>query len=203
MSSLVGHALGALTVWELGRRLPPAPWVPPGRLALAAPLALAAAPDLDVLVGILTRQPLHRGFTHSFLFAILLAGLATLALSLARRRAAGPPWWQTGLVLAGCALVHPLLDFAMARGQALPWLWPFSERTFLSPVQFLPTAYYGTSGQGLLGVVLSPRTWAGVALELASLGGLWLAVVSRGRLGTGLGLGASLAGFLVTLALYA
>ncbi|HOX47028.1 MAG TPA: metal-dependent hydrolase [Myxococcota bacterium] len=201
MASLVGHALGALAVWEVGRRLPGG-WVPPRRRALLLPVGLALAPDLDVVVGILTRQPLHRGLTHSFLFAALLGGLACLVLALVRGRQAGPPLWRVGAVLVACALVHPLLDFLMARGRALPWLWPLSDQGFLSPIQLLPTAYFGTSGRGLLGVALEPRTWAGVGLELLSLGGLWLAAASRRARWLALGLGASALGVGITLLLY-
>jgi hypothetical protein len=65
----------------------------------------------------------------------------------------------------------------------------------------IPTAYYPLSPSGVGWVLGSPRTWAGVALEAASLGPLWLAVRARGirRL---LWCAASVAGFTATVLLY-
>ena len=75
-----------------------------------------------------------------------------------------------------CALIHPLLDWGMARGPGVQFLWPFSTRGWLSPVQFVPTAFYAHSAGGLLRVLFHPRTWIGIGFECASWGALLLAL---------------------------
>lgn len=160
MSTIAGHALAAVCVYEAVRR--PcglaAGW--PARMGAAA---LGVAPDLDVLLAMVWPGMIgHRGFTHSLLFALMLAALATplLAGKAGGRRLAG---WL-GLVLV-CA-VHPVLDYLMACGPAVPFFWPISKAAYLSPVQWAPTAYYSSSWQGLLGLFTHGPTLKAFALEL-------------------------------------
>ena len=51
-------------------------------------------------------------------------------------------------------------------GPEVHFFWPLSSSGYLSPVQIVPTAYYGLSGTALLDVLLSPATYSGIALEL-------------------------------------
>jgi hypothetical protein len=65
----------------------------------------------------------------------------------------------------------------------------------------MPTAYYPTTPSGFAAILLSPQAWAGVGLEAASLGPVWLAVRARGRFRLLLA-AASVAGFTATAVLY-
>ena len=103
----------------------------PRRLWLAGALA-AAAPDLDVLgfpLGIAYDAPLgHRGFTHSLVFAALLASLVVFALR--QRRA-----W---LYLFVATASHGLLDMATDGGLGIALFAPFTEARYFFP--FRPIA---------------------------------------------------------------
>ena len=200
MASIVGHALGAVTIWEVGRRLP-GDWVPKGAGWYALPVVLAVLPDLDVLAPmVLSRGGLggHRGWSHSALVALMLAGCGVLVL---RARSAQLRAWPAFGVLAACALVHPLLDYLMGCGPPVPFLWPFWGRGWLSPVQLIPTANYPLSPAGFLYILTMRQTWAGVGLELASLAPLWLAA-RAGAITALIALTVSAGGFTATLLLY-
>ncbi|MBN2497988.1 MAG: metal-dependent hydrolase [Deltaproteobacteria bacterium] len=203
MASLVGHELAALAAWEAGRQ---AGWAPRGRALYLLPAALAAAPDLDVLAGIISGQVAHRGPSHSLVFALGMAGLSALALAVLQRgREKKIEPLRLLAVLSACCCLHPLLDILMARGPGVPLLWPFSDLGLLSPVQLVPTAYYARSLSGLLGVALSGRTWAGVGLELLSLGALWPTAWALGQGRRRLAAACvvlSAAGFVITYQLY-
>ena len=162
MASIVGHSVGGILAKELagkeasGRQ---------GRVLLGCLVFLALLPDLDVLIYILfepeNMQP-HRGFSHSLLFCLIVASMAMFPLSrvtgIGRRRL---------FSLSMVALVsHLLLDFLMGAGPPLPLLAPFSQAAYLSPISFIPWAYYSTSAQGLLGILLYPPAIRGFCLEL-------------------------------------
>ena len=200
MASIFGHAAGALIAWEGGRQLP-GDWVPRRARWHIVPVVIAALPDLDVFPPMLlgrSAMGYHRGASHSVLVALAIAGCATLAVKACGCRAQRR---RLFLVLAACALVHPLLDYLMGCGPPVPFLWPFTRRGWLSPVQLIPTAYYPLNPSGIAWVLGSPRTWAGVGLEAASLGPLWLAVRARG-IPRWLWGAASAGGFVATFLLY-
>ncbi|MBM4273304.1 MAG: metal-dependent hydrolase [Deltaproteobacteria bacterium] len=197
MASVVGHALGAVIVWEAGKRLPGG-WVPSGPVWYLLPLMVAVIPDLDIFAHkITTAAPAmaHRGPTHSLLAAALIAGAATLAASLID---SSVKWPRVFMVLFGCALIHPVLDFLMACGPPVPFLWPFSSRGWLSSVQLIPTAYYSRSVRGLLSLLRYPETWIGISLEMLSLGSLWAALLIWNRFGSAIFLALSGTGFYLT-----
>lgn len=165
MSSVVGHALaGALCAKGIR------PSVEPGKekwLVLVAAV-LAVLPDADVLVFVLF-QPEgmlpHRGFSHSLLFALLSGSLAYLLT--ARYFAAWGKRLFAVLILA--ALTQPLLDYLMGAGPKVPLLAPFHDGGFLLPIRAVPTAYYATSGSGLVSLITHPPTLLGIGLELLLL----------------------------------
>ena len=160
MSSLLGHGLAGLAVYKAVEG--PAQ-LPTGWRGVVFAVGLAAVPDLDVLARIALPQVFaHRGPTHSLLFA---AGLALLAAFLVRRwqwRDAVRAWPALALVCA----VHPLLDYLMGRGPGVPFLWPWSDEVYLSPIPLLPTAYYAKSLAGLLGLFQHRQTLVGMGLEV-------------------------------------
>jgi len=201
MASVVGHMMGAVVIWEAGRRLPGG-WVPRGPWWYLVPAAVAVAPDLDTVVPIVVRSAhgmAHRGGSHSVLAAALIAACASAVVCLAH----GPrSFFRVLPALFGCALMHPLLDYLMGCGPPVPFLWPFVRRGWLSPVQLVPTAHYARTAGGLLALAVHPATWAGVGLEMLSLGPLWMAVRSAGILRRALWLAGSTGGFLLTFLIY-
>lgn len=193
MASLVGHALGAVTIWEAGRRLPGL--ASRGGLDYLAPFALALAPDLDVVLRMIGAQVSHRGPSHSILCG---AGLALIAAGVVRLARPSRGFVKTAAVLLVCSLVHPLLDFLMGCGPPVPFFWPWSAQGYLSPVQLIPTASFSTSPSGLFWVFFAPRTWAGMGLELLSIGPLWFAIRAKRTLPRLALVATSLFGFALT-----
>lgn len=139
MASVVGHALGAVVIWEVGRRLP-GDSVPRAARWYALPAVLAVLPDLDVVL-LMALGPgtagFHRGWSHSALVALLMAACAVV---LVKACGGAAQHWRAFAVLAGCTLVHPLLDYLMGCGPPVRLLWPFVRHGWLSPVQLIPTA---------------------------------------------------------------
>ncbi|HXM45768.1 MAG TPA: metal-dependent hydrolase, partial [Bryobacteraceae bacterium] len=91
--------------------------------------ALAAAPDLDTITMRSFGIPYgsffgHRGFFHSPFFPVLLAG--SLAAIVAGRRSSRSAVWL-GLLWAGCAVTHPLLDALTDGGYGVMLLFPFFD----------------------------------------------------------------------------
>lgn len=147
----------------LGRRL--------GRKAVLIGGALAALPDLDVLIDYgdaVANVTEHRGFSHSL---FVLAGLATALALLAERFA--PPrdislrrWWAFfGL----CLLTHPLLDALTTYGTQL-W-WPLDVRPTAWPIVFIIDPLYSLlllAGVGVALVTGKARRGPAWGLALAS-----------------------------------
>jgi inner membrane protein len=78
----------------------------------------------------------HRGFTHSLVFAFVLAWLCVLF----HRQVNSRPWVIFWLCFLSCAS-HPLLDAMTNGGLGVALYWPFSaERIFLPfrPIQVSP-----------------------------------------------------------------
>jgi inner membrane protein len=146
VATIISHALIPLT---LGAILPRqvAPW----RL-IAAGMLCAMLPDADVIgfkLGIAYTSALgHRGFTHSILFAAVLA----LGLSLA-------PWrWQARrlhvfLFLFVATASHGVLDAMTTGGEGVEFFWPFDEQRYFLPWQFIRVSPIGLgnfiNGRGL------------------------------------------------------
>ena len=114
-------------------------------LATATMTLAAEAPDLDVFSGF--HGPAfgfahHRGFTHSFLGLVLVAGLVVGFMYLVWRlrgrktRSGLPPRWGLLFLLAYIAgLTHIVLDFTNNYG-VRPF-WPFSERWYAWDIVFI------------------------------------------------------------------
>ena len=144
--AVVGAALAPLAPGGVSR------W----RSALALAL-VAAFPDLDVIgfrLGIPYEHPLgHRGFSHSLLFAALLA--AVVARFEFRTIALGSrPWWKLFFLLFGATASHGILDAFTDGGLGVGFLIPFSTERFFAPVRPLPVSPIGIDGSvvGILGI---------------------------------------------------
>jgi len=125
-----------------------------GRERVSAKLALVGAwlaivPDFDVIgfrFGITyASQWGHRGFTHSLLFALLVAG----AVALLWRPARSPGAF---LFLFAAMASHTLLDLLTDGGQGVAIFWPFDlTRHFLpwQPIRVSPIGARFFSERGL------------------------------------------------------
>ena len=126
MASVLSHPAVPLSLSvALGAaRVPPA--------LTAAACAASVLPDIDSLgfaAGIPYGHPLgHRGFTHSFSFA-LLAALAATAFA---RRLGASPAMAFGVVFAS-AVSHGLLDAMTTGGLGVAFFSPFSNRRYFLP----------------------------------------------------------------------
>src|SRR5260370_12093404 len=96
---------------------------------------LAVAPDLDTFVMRAFDIPYssffsHRGFFHSpFFLALISAVLAAVVAGRHSRRAV----MLLGVMWAGCAITHPLLDALTDGGSGVMLLFPFSEARLFFP----------------------------------------------------------------------
>lgn len=134
MASPVGHALAGYAIGRLGERR----GGPEGPALLLGCAALAVAPDLHFVPGVLAGRPAlyHRLWTHSLLAALAASLLAALWLWRDRQGLAR----GFACLLAACAS-HLLLDLLGPDTRepiGVPLLWPASDATFLSPVTLLP-----------------------------------------------------------------
>jgi len=155
----------------------------PGRISrplLAAGIAAAMLPDLDVLVFWLGVPHAsvwgHRGASHS----LLLAGMVAL-LGWALHR---PLRAERGQALAWifvCAASHPLLDTLTSGGPGVALWWPWlDERVFAPwrPIRVSPLANRFFSARGVT-TLASELRW--VWLPLLAAAGLWRLIARPAR----------------------
>lgn len=109
-----------------------------GRL-LAAGVAASMLPDADMLAfrfGIpYAAQFGHRGFTHSLVFAALVAAGGSLTHRVLRSRCL-----PTFLFLFAATASHGALDALTDGGRGVAFLWPFSSERFFAPLQLIHVA---------------------------------------------------------------
>jgi inner membrane protein len=146
-----------------------------GRKVISSRLLLCGAigsilPDLDVIafrVGIpYSAEFGHRGFSHSLLFAFLVAILAACFFQ----------WLQTSffrsfLFLFVAVASHGLLDTFTNGGLGIALLWPWSEHRYFAPFHPIEVSPLG------LGRFLSER---GVAVLKSELFWVWLPAIALG-----------------------
>jgi inner membrane protein len=129
---------GHLAVPLLGRALAGGERVP--RALLAAGCLAAVVPDADIVafsLGIEYSHPFgHRGFSHSLLFAFLVAAAATLALG----RAPGLRTGSVFLFVFLCGASHGVLDAFTNGGLGVAFFAPFSNERYFFPVQPIQVA---------------------------------------------------------------
>ena len=134
------------------------------RRLLALGLACAIAPDIDVIAvpfGARSGDLLgHRGFTHSLLFAAVLAsvGLAIAARTWSSTIHRAAAWFYLFLAAASHGLLDALTD---RNGLGIPFLWPFDATRYffpITPVAMSPLGTHFFSERGLL-VLLSEIWW--------------------------------------------
>jgi inner membrane protein len=113
--------------------------------------ALSLLPDADVVglaFGVSYGAPWgHRGATHSFAFALLLAALVGLVAHRLRK----PPL-ENALLAALVLASHGLLDAATDGGRGCALFWPFSDSRHFAPYRPLPVAPIGIAFLSLRGL---------------------------------------------------
>jgi len=153
------------------------------RRLLIAGIAACVLPDLDVIgfrFHIAYADVLgHRGFSHSLLFAAIVAGLAACASRVLRTTPARAFWF----VLAATAS-HGVLDAFTNGGLGVALLWPWSaDRYFapIRPIEVAPLSVDRLFSQRGTQVLLSELIWVWIPCIL--IGVLLLAArVRRSRL---------------------
>lgn len=169
MDSVTQIALGA-AVGEavLGRKA--------GRVAAGWGAFLGTLPDLDVLLNPLLDPVqalmVHRGFSHSFFFAALLAPVAGALLHRLHRERGGSfgSWsWMVWCVI----VTHILLDLLTVYGTQI--FWPFTNHPYgLDSIFIVDPVYTLLLASGLLVTLIRPNKrralFIGLALSTLYLG---------------------------------
>jgi inner membrane protein len=150
------------------------PWFPrvPAR-AIAAGIVATMLPDADV-VGFAFDIPYgstfgHRGFTHSIVFALLVATVGTLLLRVKPHRPV------TFAFLFLCAISHPILDAFTNGGRGIGFFSPFSNHRYFfpwRPIDVSPIGVRFFSDRGLA-VIASELMWVWIPCVVVGLAG-WL-----------------------------
>ncbi|MFZ5895199.1 MAG: metal-dependent hydrolase [Myxococcota bacterium] len=120
--------------------------------------AVSLLPDADVIgfaFGVRYGAPWgHRGATHSFVFALLVALVVSQAASLF-----GVSKLRLFVIAACVAASHGLLDALTDGGRGIALLWPFTTKRYFAPWRPIPVAPIGLR-------FLSPR---GIFVAVAEL----------------------------------
>ncbi|MBT8184223.1 MAG: metal-dependent hydrolase [Eudoraea sp.] len=144
-------------------------------------------PDLDIVsryfVDLVTATEWHRGFSHSILFAVLMAPLLGILISKIERKSAAS-WKDWSRLMFWGLFTHPVLDAFTTWGTQL--FWPFDLRLafqnifVIDPLYTIPFLLFlilalrqkrGTSERrkfNRLGLILS-STYLGITLVLKGL----------------------------------
>ncbi len=137
------------------------------RLLLAG-IAVSALPDVDVVafrLGIPYAAEFgHRGFSHSLLFALIVAMVGAALF----RLLVSTPGRAFGFLFAAVAS-HGILDAFTNGGLGIAFLWPFSAERFFAPLQVIEVSPIGLSR------FLSDR---GVAVMWSEFLWVWLPLMS-------------------------
>jgi inner membrane protein len=129
MASAFSHAVAALSIGSCFYRpqIPKAVWV--------AGVACSVVPDLDVIgfhFGVLYGDFWgHRGFTHSLLFAVLLA--SAMAIVMSWRRTSGIGRFAVFGYLFLATASHGLLDSITNGGLGVAFFSPFNNNRYFLP----------------------------------------------------------------------
>jgi inner membrane protein len=123
----------------------------------------AIVPDADVITRSFGAERgslfSHRGFTHSFVFALLFGSL--IAFIAHRFLKTGISYAKLFLFFALATFSHPFLDMLTDGGSGVALFAPFSnERFFLPyrPIEVSPIGLGFFSGRGII-VILSEIVW--------------------------------------------
>jgi inner membrane protein len=143
-----GHIAVGLALGRVGARN-----ASPGKRAAAmgALAALALLPDADVIAFVL-RIPYaapwgHRGASHSFVIAALVALAVAVGMKLARG-----PALKAGLLTFVAMGSHGVLDAMTTGGLGAALMWPFTTARYFLPWRPIPVAPIGVGMLSARGV---------------------------------------------------
>jgi inner membrane protein len=147
----------------LGRDVVPTP-------LLIAGVAVSVMPDIDVLAfryGVSYASNFgHRGFSHSFLFAAVLAFVGACAF-----RYLQVSFGRVFAFLFLAAVSHGILDAFTNGGLGIAFLWPLTSERYFAPVQVIQVAPIGISR------FLSPR---GISVLISEILCVWIPCITIG-----------------------
>ena len=138
-----------------------------GAILVGAALVAANIPDLDFVPGIMVGDAgkWHHGASHSLLAAIAVGFAGMLLARIARY----PHAVRLGVVACLALTSHLLLD-AMAplddAGRGVPFFWPLSHHSFVSPVRVFMGIGLEPSRGGLIASLLTPHNFLALGLEV-------------------------------------
>jgi len=168
MPTVISHPVVALGLFPWLRRELGRPAV------LVIGMLLTVLPDLDIVgfkLGIPYGHLLgHRGLSHSLVFALVVGGLAALAVARVYRLRPAVLWLYFFLCLAS----HGLLDALTSGGLGIAFFSPFSNERFFFDVRPLRVSAIGLSD------FLASRWSAVLASELKWV---WLPALALGAAG--------------------
>jgi inner membrane protein len=162
----IGHALAGYAVGRFGA----AAGGPADPVFLLACVALALAPDLDFVPGILQGVPplYHQGITHSLSVAAAVSLATALALGRVTLRAWG--------LLFGAYVSHLLIDLFGPDARApygIPLFWPLDDAHHLSSLKLFLGVHHATSTftptDRWLATLADLRNLTAVGVEIALL----------------------------------
>jgi len=151
MPTILGHPAVAAAVEPIaGAR---------NRVALFAVAALCSIlPDADVVafpLGIPYGHPFgHRGFSHSILFAAIVALVASLAF---RARDEGARIGRLFAIFFVVTASHGLLDAMTTGGRGIAFFAPFDNRRFFLPWRPIPVSPIGAGALSMRGLAVVMR----------------------------------------------
>jgi inner membrane protein len=126
---VLGAAVGELV---LGRKV--------GNKAMVYGAVAGTIPDLDVFIGnfydTVTALEIHRGFSHSIVFSVLMAPILGYLLSRIHKQAS---WKNWSLLVFFGLFTHPLLDCFTTWGTQL--FWPFDLRIAFKSIFVIDPLY--------------------------------------------------------------
>lgn len=143
MATPIGHSLAGYAVYcclaSKRKRHAVLPWLC---------IALANAPDLDFVPGILQGAPVvyHQGVSHSLVFSAVIG--ASVALIAARIGKWQLSFSEAFVLFFASYASHLLLDFFGPDGRlpyGIPLYWPFSDEHFISPITLFPGTRHASS----------------------------------------------------------
>ena len=100
-------------------------------------------PDLDTIPGLfldtVSRLEIHRGFSHSIVFAILVSPMLGYLISKIYRKKQEANWWGWTQLMFWAIFTHPLLDIFTTWGTQL--LWPAEWRIAIQSIFVIDPLY--------------------------------------------------------------
>lgn len=100
-------------------------------------------PDLDTIPGLfidtVSRLEIHRGFSHSIVFAILFSPLFGFIISKIHQKKSEATWWGWTQLMFWAIFTHPLLDIFTTWGTQL--FWPLEWRIAIQSVFVIDPMY--------------------------------------------------------------